>query len=84
MKKIITRKCIVTNKVYPRDNLLRVSKSKDGTINVDPSYLAPGRGAYILKSKEVILKAKDKNILAKVFKCQIDLSIYDLLLKEVD
>lgn len=83
MKKIVLRKCLATNKMYPKDNLLRVVKSNDGKISFDPSDKAPGRGAYILKSKEAIEIARKKRVLSRAFQTEVDDSIYDLLLKEI-
>lgn len=84
MKKIINRKCIVTNERYPRDNLLRVVRSKDGSIKLDLTYTAPGRGAYLLKDIKVIELAKKKNALAKAFRCPVSSDFYDSLLIELN
>jgi len=83
MKKIVLRKCLATNKMYPKDSLLRVVKSNDGKISFDPFDKAPGRGAYILKSKEAIGIARKKKVLSRAFQTEVDDSIYDLLLKEI-
>ena len=83
MKKIVLRKCLATNQMYPKDNLLRVVKTKSGEIYFDPTDKAPGRGAYILKSQDAILLARKKKVLDKAFQVKVDESIYDQLLKEI-
>ena len=83
MKKIVLRKCIVTNNIYPKDKLLRVTKTKDGLVKFDSSYHAPGRGAYILKSKDAIELARKRHVLDKAFSVKVDEKIYDELLKEI-
>ncbi len=67
--------------MYPKDDLLRVVKNKEGLIFYDPSNKASGRGAYISKSEDAIKIARKKNILSKVFSTNVDSSIYDLLLE---
>ncbi|MCR5332924.1 MAG: YlxR family protein [Bacilli bacterium] len=84
MKKTILRKCLATNQMYPKDTLLRVCKNKAGEIFYDPTDKAPGRGAYILKSKDAIALAKRKHVLDKAFQVKVDESIYDELLKEIN
>ncbi len=83
MKKTILRKCLATNAMYPKDSLLRVVKTKSGEIYFDPTDKAPGRGAYILKSKDAILLAKKKHVLDRAFQVKVDEKIYDDLLKEI-
>lgn len=80
MKKIPERKCLATNKIYPKDNLLRVVKNKDGEVFYDPSNVASGRGAYIYRSEEAILIARKKKVLDKAFSTLVDSSLYDSLL----
>lgn len=79
MKKISLRKCIVTNEMYPKDNLLRVVKNNLGSVFYDPTNKAPGRGAYISKSVEAIEIAKKRKSFDKAFKISIDSSLYDTL-----
>lgn len=83
MKKTILRKCLATNTMYPKDSLLRVVKNKAGEIYFDPTDKAPGRGAYILKSKDAIMLAKKKHALDRAFQVKVDEKIYDDLLKEI-
>lgn len=83
MKKIPLRKCLATNTMHPKEDLLRVCKAKDGSISYDPTDKAPGRGAYILKDKEAINLAFKKKVLDKAFECKVDEAIYDVLLAQV-
>lgn len=83
-KKIINRKCVVTRKIYPTDNLLRVVRLPNGDIVFDEKQNKLGRGAYIYKSQEAIIKAKNKDIFTKVFSTCVDNSLYDELLKAIN
>lgn len=81
MKKTPLRKCIITNKTFEKERLLRVCKNSKNEIFVDLSYKAPGRGAYVLKDIEVVKKAKKINAFGKVFHSNVDEEIYNTLLK---
>ena len=57
MKKIPERTCMACNKQMPKQDLLRIVKSKDGIIEVDLTGKKNGRGAYICKNAECLKKA---------------------------
>lgn len=77
MKKIVLRKCLATNKMLPKEDLLRVVKSKDGNITVDLTSKANGRGAYISKSLDALKLAKKKKVFDRAFECSVPESLYD-------
>ena len=66
-RKIPTRKCILTNEMFPKKDLLRIVKNKEGEISVDPTGKKAGRGAYVVSDLEIINNAKDKKLLEKFF-----------------
>ncbi|MBP1080053.1 MULTISPECIES: RNase P modulator RnpM [Bacillus] len=80
-KKIPLRKCIVTGEMMPKKELIRIVRSKEGDISVDPTGKKNGRGAYLTLTEESILTAQKKNILSKQFQTKIDDEIYDQLLE---
>lgn len=66
-KKIPNRKCILTNEMYPKKDLIRIVKNKEGEISVDTSGKKAGRGAYVVSELEVIEDARKKKKLEKFF-----------------
>ena len=56
VKKVPLRSCVVTKEVLPKKSLVRVAK--EGIVSIDLNGKAPGRGAYLKLSKDVILLAK--------------------------
>lgn len=78
--KIVTRMCIFTRDKCDRKDLFRVVKTKSGEILIDIDGSIQGRGTYISKDKEIILKAKKKDTLARGLKCKVPEEIYDQLL----
>ena len=66
-RKIPTRRCILTNEMFPKKDLLRIVKNKEGEISVDPTGKKAGRGAYVVTDLEVVKAAQEKNQLEKFF-----------------
>ncbi len=74
------RKCVSCNLMKEKAELFRVVKNKEGKIFVDETGKSQGRGAYICKNHDCILKAQKKNAFSHAFKCRVDSSVYDDLL----
>ncbi|MGD9909242.1 MAG: RNase P modulator RnpM [Candidatus Izemoplasmatales bacterium] len=83
-KKIPLRKCVVSGERFEKKQLLRVVKTPEGEVIVDPSGKANGRGAYVSKNKEVILKAQKTKILERHLEVVVPEEIYQTLLGMVE
>jgi uncharacterized protein len=83
-KKVPMRKCVATGEMKPKKELVRIVRSKEGEVSIDPTGKKSGRGAYLSKDKEAILLAKKKNILANHLQTTIDDTLYDELLELVE
>ena len=77
----IKRRCIVTHASLDRTELFRVVKDKEGNISIDLSYNKQGRGAYLTRDREIILKAKNKDMLSRALRHKVDKTIYEQLLE---
>ena len=75
-RKTPQRKCIVTNELKPKKEMIRIVRNKEGEVFIDPTGKQNGRGAYISIDKEVFEEAEKNNVLEKVFKVKIDPSLY--------
>ena len=49
MKKIPTRTCIITKEKLPKQELIRVVRTPEGSVVVDTTGKLNGRGAYLKK-----------------------------------
>lgn len=78
-RKIPQRKCIVTNEIRPKKEMIRVVRNKEGEVFVDPTGKKNGRGAYLTIDAEVFKQARENKILDKVFQTTVDSSVYDEL-----
>lgn len=75
------RKCVVTQDRLPKNELIRVVKTKDGKVYADPSGKANGRGAYLTLKEAVIKKAKDKKILNRVLDIEVSDTVFEELIE---
>ncbi len=82
-KKIPLRSCVVTREKLPKQELVRVVRTPEGSIIVDTTGKANGRGAYLKKDSEVFAKAKQSKILDKVLEVEVPDSVFDELLNIV-
>ncbi len=78
-KKIPLRKCLATQDICPKKDLIRIVKNKEGQVFVDLTGRANGRGAYLKKSIEAIEKAQKSKCLDKALECKIPEEIYSEL-----
>jgi predicted RNA-binding protein YlxR (DUF448 family) len=83
VKKIPQRMCIGCQEMKPKKELIRVVKNSEGTIKVDLTGKAPGRGAYICKSVQCLEKAIKGKRLEKNFETKIDDNIFQRLREEL-
>jgi predicted RNA-binding protein YlxR (DUF448 family) len=83
-KKVPMRKCIATGEMKPKKELVRIVRSKEGDVSIDPTGKKSGRGAYLSKEKDAILLAKKKNTLANHLEVKIDESLYEELLELIE
>ena len=81
--KVIFRRCIATGEVLYKDELLRIVRTPEGLITLDPSGKMNGRGAYIKKDSTVVAILKKNNGLKRALKSEIDPEFYDLLMKAI-
>ena len=56
MKKIPMRSCVVTGEKLEKRDLIRVVRDNTGRVFVDLTGKANGRGAYLKKSIETLIK----------------------------
>lgn len=83
-RKIPMRKDIVTGEMVPKKELVRVVRTTEGTVELDSTNRANGRGAYISLDVEIAKKAKAKKTFDRVFETKLEDSFYDDLIAYVD
>ncbi len=82
MKKIPQRTCIGCGLKKDKKDLIRIVRSPEGNYSLDPSGRKNGRGAYICRDGECLLKAEKKKALQRSFKEEVPGMVYQELQEE--
>lgn len=71
VKKTPERKCLGCMNSFPKPELIRIVRTKEGEISLDPTGKKSGRGAYICRKTDCLKKAVKAKRLEKNFECEI-------------
>ena len=82
-KKVPLRMCTGCGEMKPKKELVRVVRSPEGEIHLDPGGRAPGRGAYVCRNLSCLKKARKARRFEKAFSCKIPDEVYDRLEGEI-
>ena len=83
-RKIPMRMCVGCREMKEKRSLLRVVKSPEGAISFDRVGKAPGRGAYVCKSKACLERAVKARRLERALETRIDEAVFAQLMEEID
>lgn len=78
-QKIPLRRCVVTREQFPKRELIRIVRNKEGFVSVDLTGKANGRGAYVQKDPDVIAQAQKRKVLERQLEVSIPQTVYDEL-----
>jgi predicted RNA-binding protein YlxR (DUF448 family) len=79
--KIPERKCVACQEHREKRQLVRVVKNSDGTVFIDKTGKANGRGAYICKTAECLENAQKKRRLEGALKTKIPDEVFSELVE---
>lgn len=92
-KKIPMRMCTGCGEMKPKKELVRVVKAPEKQdengntlppeISIDLTGKKPGRGAYLCRSAECLLKARKARRLERAFSCKISDEVYNRMEEEI-
>ena len=83
-KKVPMRMCTACREMKPKRELVRIVKTSEGEIKLDTTGKLNGRGAYICKDKDCLMKAQKINALSRAFETSVSEEIYSQLKTELD
>ena len=75
---------LILREMKEKKELLRIVRNAQGEISFDRVGKAPGRGAYICKSKDCLTKAVRQRQLERALEAKIDEAVYNQLMEEID
>ncbi|CAM5788396.1 YlxR family protein [Brevibacillus borstelensis] len=81
-KKIPLRKCIVCQEMFPKKELVRVVRTPQEEIIIDPTGKAAGRGAYVCRQEsclkpDTFAAGKWKKVLERALNMSVTQEQYD-------
>ena len=79
-KKLVLRTCVCSKETREKKDLFRIVRTPEGNVVIDTKGKVNGRGAYLKKDKEIVLKAKKTKVLDKKLEVEIPDNIYDELI----
>lgn len=71
VRKIPQRTCIGCRSVRPKKELVRIVRTPEGSIEIDPTGKRSGRGAYICPSNDCLEKAMKGKVLGSALHTSI-------------
>jgi len=83
VKKIPMRTCVITKEKLEKKDLIRVVRTPEKNVVVDPTGKLNGKGAYLKKDLEVIDKASKSKALDHFLEVEVPESIYEELRKMI-
>lgn len=95
VKKVPMRKCSGCCQMFPKKDLVRVVKAPDikdeegniiekGTVSLDLTSKKSGRGAYVCKNPNCLIKARKSKRIERSLNTAIPPEIYDQMERELN
>ncbi len=73
------RTCVVTKEKLPKQELIRVVRTPEGTVVVDTTGKVSGRGAYLKKDATTFEKAQQSKVLNRHLETEVSDVIFEQL-----
>jgi predicted RNA-binding protein YlxR (DUF448 family) len=70
-KHVPLRSCIACRETVPKRELIRIVRTPEGTIEIDPKGKHPGRGAYLCRKPQCLDAAFQQRRLAQALRCPV-------------
>ena len=83
MKKAPVRQCVGCREMMPKKEMLRVIRTPEEEVILDPTGKKNGRGAYLCFSSDCLSKARKNKGLERSLKVSIPDEVYEKLEKEL-
>lgn len=84
MRKTPMRMCVGCRQMKPKKELIRVVKTSDGAVNIDPTGKKEGRGAYICPDRTCFTQARKQRQLDRALGYRVEDDFYELLSEKLE
>ena len=82
-RKVPLRKCAATGEMFPKKDMIRIVRTKEGEVSVDLTGKKSGRGTYVSKSVTAVEKAKATHAIESHLSCKVPEQVYADLLRAI-
>lgn len=82
MKKIPMRRCIGCMESKPKNQLVRIA-GYEGTISIDPTGKAKGRGVYLCRNQDCFRVAQKKKAIGRGLRMEVSAEQVEKLFREL-
>ncbi|GGE25173.1 DNA-binding protein [Marinithermofilum abyssi] len=82
-RKVPMRKCVASQEMFPKKSLIRVVRTPEEEVLIDPTGKKSGRGAYLCAKPEYVEMARKKKALDRALKTKVDDAVYEQLMEYV-
>lgn len=82
-KRVPLRKCLGCGEMIGKKGAVRIVRSKDGEVSIDPTGKKSGRGAYICRDMACLEAVKKAHRIERSLKCSVPQELYGALEKEL-
>ncbi len=83
MKKEPVRQCVGCREHLPKRELLRVARSPEGTVALDPTGKAQGRGVYLCRKSTCFKRIKKSRALERALNTAVPEEVFAALEREM-
>ena len=82
-RKIPLRQCAGCREKKPKKELIRVVRSPEGTVDLDKTGKAPGRGAYVCLDADCLKKAQKSKAIERALEVSVSADVYESMLTQI-
>ena len=77
------RMCVGCREMKEKKSLIRIVRSPEGTVSLDPTGKKPGRGAYVCREGECLKRALKQRQLERQLQVRMDEAVSEALNAEL-
>lgn len=83
-RRLPQRTCLGCQNVRPKRDMIRIIRTRQGSVEIDPSGKKPGRGAYVCPSMDCLDKVRRGRRLEKALEVVPPPLIFELLKERIE
>lgn len=83
-KKTPMRKCVLSGKMKPKKDMVRIVRNPDKSVAIDPTGKKNGRGAYVSMDLQLLESMKKSAKLSQALNTEVPAEFFEELIDHVD